>query len=757
MKKITLLISGMHCAACSAALENELNKLEGVETASVNIATEKANISYDNEKLRLSKIRETVERVGFKVVDTDKITSSDEIWERKKKEISILRTKTIIALIFALPLFYITMVPMIHFVHLPLAEKLHYFMETSPLLFALLQIILVIPIVFAGHKFFTVGFMALVRKKPNMDSLIAIGTSAAIVFSLFKTLEIIRGNQHAVHELYFETAGVIFALILLGKTLESVSKGRTNEAIKKLMGLTPKTALIVSNGEETEIAIDDVETGDIIIVKPGEKIPVDGTVLEGHTAVDESMLTGESMPVDKNVSDLVYAATINTTGSIKFRADKVGANTALSQIIKLVEDAQSSKAPIAALGDKVSSVFVPIVCFIALLSGLIWLISVGDITLSLTIFITTLVIACPCALGLATPTAIMVGTGKGAEHGILIKSGAALEMTHRINTVVFDKTGTITEGKPAVTEVICEPSPEKVKLGLTADSLLQIAASAEKYSEHPLAAAVLSAAEKKGLNLFTAENFKAIPGRGIEAFINNQFVLTGNKKLMSEHNISLSTMQKTSDTLAASGKTPMYVAINGNLEGIIAVADVIKPSSKIAIERLHAMGITVAMLTGDNKKTAEAIANEVGINHVIAEVLPEAKSDAIKKLMNEGRRVAMVGDGINDAPALVQADTGIAIGSGTDVAMESGDIVLMKSDLNDVVTAINLSKATIRTIKQNLFWAFAYNTLGIPIAAGVLYAFGGPLMNPMLAAIAMSFSSVSVVTNALRLKSFKLA
>jgi Cu+-exporting ATPase len=589
--------------------------------------------------------------------------------------------------------------------------------------------------------------------------------------------QIAGGDHHAVEALYFETAGVIIALILLGKSLEAVSKGRTSEAIKKLMGLAPKTAIIVENGKEKEIPIDEVIPGDVLVVKPGAKIPVDGVVTEGQSAVDESMLTGESMPVDKKAGDPVYGATINSNGRFCFKAEKVGNETALAQIIKLVEDAQSSKAPIAQVADIVSGYFVPVVCAIALAAGIVWFIaaSAGIAALpagktvtefALTIFISVLVIACPCALGLATPTAIMVATGKGAENGILIKGGEALETAHKIQTIVFDKTGTITEGKPEVTDVIIGSGEWGVgngESGKDADLFLQLVAAAEKNSEHPLASAIVREAEKRGLVLPSVTDFKAIPGRGIEAkaslsageAISPLPILIGNRKLMDERGISFAELETDSDRLAAEGKTPMYAAIDDKAVGVVAVADVLKPSSKAAIERLHKMGIETAMITGDNKKTANAIAKQVGIDRVLAEVLPHDKSAEVKKLQDEGRKVAMVGDGINDAPALAQADIGIAIGSGTDVAMESADIVLMRSDLIDVPTAINLSKRTIRNIKQNLFWAFGYNVLGIPIAAGVLYLFGGPLLNPVFAAAAMSLSSVSVLTNALRLKRFK--
>lgn len=747
---VTIPIGDMTCAACAQRIEKVLKKTEGVESVSVNFATEKATITYIPQVIRLSTIKETIEKIGYKVLEIKKTDAADENRVRKQKEIKILWTKFTISAIFAIPLLYIAMVPMLprYGIVLPFPKGLD--PMNFSLIYALVEILLVLPIIGVGYKFYTVGFKALWSRSPNMDSLIAIGTSAAVIYSLYNTFQIAIGNFKAVEALYFETAGVIITLILLGKSMEAVSKGRTSEAIKKLMGLAPKTALIIQNGEEKEIPIDEVEVGDIVIVKPGEKIPVDGLVLEGQTSIDESMLTGESMPVDKKAGDQVYTASINTTGTIQFKAEKIGSETALAQIIKLVEDAQGTKAPIAALADKVSGVFVPIVCLIALLAGIAWFFgSGGDLRFALTIFISVLVIACPCALGLATPTAIMVATGKGAEYGILIKGGEALETAHKINTIVFDKTGTITEGKPTVTDVITIE-------GIETSQLLQIAASAENNSEHPLGQAIVKGAKEKGLELIKAEYFESITGRGIEAKINGQLVLAGNRKLMEERNSSLLLFQTESDRLADDGKTPMYISIDGKLAGIIAVADVVKDTSKAAIESLHKMGIEVAMITGDNKKTADAIARQVGIDRVLAEVLPQDKSNEVIKLQKEGRKVAMVGDGINDAPALAQADIGIAIGSGTDVAMESADIVLMKSQLTDVPTAINLSKKTIRNIKQNLFWAFGYNVIGIPIAAGVLYLFGGPLLNPIFAAAAMSLSSVSVLTNALRLKQFKV-
>ncbi|MDR0884915.1 MAG: heavy metal translocating P-type ATPase [Clostridiales Family XIII bacterium] len=795
---VTIPVGDMTCAVCAQRVEKAIHKLDGVENVSVNFATEKATVEYDPQTVRVSDIKAAIEKAGYIALEISKTDALEEDRARKQKEIRTMWTKFTISAIFAIPLLYIAMVPMITAVRLPFPGGLD--PMKFPLIYALIELLLVIPVIIVGHKFYTVGFKALIQRSPNMDSLIAVGTSAAVLYSTWNVWQIAFGGDFgAVESLYYETAGVIITLILLGKSLEAVSKGRTNEAIKKLMGLAPKTATIIQDGDEKVIQIDEVEIGDIIVVKPGEKIPVDGTVIEGHTAIDESMLTGESMPIDKTAGDEVYAASINTNGSIRFRAEKIGADTALARIIQLVEDAQGSKAPIAQLADIVSGYFVPIVCLLALIAGIIWYVATRNVEFSLTIFISVLVIACPCALGLATPTAIMVGTGKGAEYGILFKGGEALETAHKIDTIVFDKTGTITEGKPEVTDVIVarvehdsrnarfcgndivngnsianradiangnnianrtdnnsvQSQEIEHRFDVTADDLLQITASAERHSEHPLGQAIVTGANAKGLEALQVKHFQAITGRGIEAEIADIDILAGNRKLMDERDISLESLQETSDRLAEEGKTPMYVAFNGVLAGIIAVADVVKPSSKAAIEHLHKMGIEVAMITGDNKKTAAAIAKQVGIDRVLSEVLPEDKSNEVKKLEDEGKKVAMVGDGINDAPALVQADIGIAIGSGTDVAMESADIVLMRSDLSDVPTAIQLSKRTIRNIKQNLGWAFGYNVIGIPIAAGILYLFGGPLLNPIFAAAAMSLSSVSVLTNALRLKRFK--
>ena len=750
MKREVLKISGMTCAACSARIEKVVSKIEGVESVTVNLTTEKLSAYIDEEVADVQKIKAAVERAGFGWSELKEGSQqADEDRQKKEREINLLWKKFIVSAVFSLPLLYISMGSMLSFLSfLPIPKYLE--PMDYPLNFALVQILLTIPVLIAGNRFYVVGFRAIRMKSPNMDSLIAMGTTAALIYSLYSTWQIYQGNMGFVEGLYFETAGVIITLILLGKSMEAVSKGRTSEAIKKLMGLAPKTATVIKNGKEIEISIDDVEENDIVLVKPGAKIPVDGEITEGFTSVDESMLTGESMPVDKKVGDSVFAATINKNGLIRFRATKVGDNTALAQIIKLIEDAQQSKAPIAQMADIVSGYFVPTVFVIAIASFALWMLSGETLSFSLTIFVSVLVIACPCALGLATPTAIMVGTGKGAENGILIKGGEALETTHKINTIIFDKTGTITEGKPTVTDIITAGTVDS-------DSLLQITASAEKGSEHPLGEAIVKSAEDKGLELYPIEHFESITGQGINATIQGKQLLIGNIRLMQEMNIAVEAVLKDADTLAAQGKTPMYIALDSKLAGIIAVADVVKPGSAKAVKKLMEMGIEVAMITGDNRRTAEAIAKQVGITRVLSEVLPQDKSGEVKKLQQEGRRVAMVGDGINDAPALVQSDIGIAIGSGTDVAMESADIVLMHSDLMDVVTAIQLSKSTIRNIKQNLFWAFAYNVAGIPLAAGVLHIFGGPLLNPIFAAAAMSLSSVSVLSNALRLRRFKVS
>lgn len=733
-------VTGMTCAACSSRVERVLSKMEGVTKAEVNLATEDLHIDYDDSKLKIQDIIGKIEKAGYGAYEVKEDTKIDDT--DKEDAINSLKKRFVLSLVFAVPLLYISMG---HMMGAPLPSIID--PMKNAMNFALIQLILVIPVMIVGRKFFIGGFKNIVHLSPNMDSLIAIGTSAAFLYGIYAIVKIAGGDTHFSMDLYFESGATILTLITLGKYLEVKTKGKTSEAIKKLMGLAPKKATIIVDGVEKVISIDEVKVGDVILVKPGEKLPVDGEIVEGTTTIDESMLTGESIPIDKNIGDKVFGASINKFGMFKYKATKVGKDTALAQIIKLVEQAQGSKAPIAKMADIISGYFVPTVITLAVISSIVWAISGKGLEFSLTIFIAVLVIACPCALGLATPTAIMVGTGKGAENGILIKSGVALEGAHKINTVVFDKTGTITEGKPKVTDIITK--------GLSEDELLRYASSAEKGSEHPLGEAIVVAGVERGLELFEIESFKSVPGEGIVTLINDKNILIGNNKLMKNNNIDINSVENDVKLLASQGKTPMYMVIDGTLAGVIAVADTLKANSKKAVEALHKLGIEVVMLTGDNEKTAQAIAKEVGIDKVVSDVLPGDKANEVKRLQDEGKNVAMVGDGINDAPALAMANIGIAIGSGTDVAIESADIVLMRSDILDVVGAIQLSKATIKNIKENLGWAFGYNTLGIPVAMGILYAFGGPLLNPMIAAFAMSFSSVSVLLNALRLKRFK--
>lgn len=738
----TYAVAGMTCASCVKRVEDTIVGLEGVTSASVNLATEKVQVSYAPEIVKESQIMEAVAKAGYGL---SKIAAGDTVdldEEKKSKDLQQQFTRLVVSIVFAIPLVLIAMLEMVGISLPSFISPVH-----SPAVFALVQLFLVIPIVIAGAHFYTKGYPTFFRGHPNMDSLIAIGTTAAIVYSAWNTVLILMGRTELVMNLYYETAGVIIALIKVGKYMESVSKGRTSGAIKQLMGLQPKSAIVIREGREASIPIEEVEVGDELIVKPGEKIAVDGVVLEGRTSVDESMLTGESIPVDKAVGDPVTGASINQNGTIHYRAERIGKETALAQIIKLVEEAQGSKAPIARMADVISSYFVPIVMVIAVLAGLGWLLGGMELTFALKIFISVLVIACPCALGLATPTAIMVGTGRGASLGILIKGGEPLEIASHIKTVVFDKTGTITEGKPKVTEILTFGDWKE-------DEVLLMAASAEKGSEHSLGAAIVEENQKREQRFLKVKDFEAVPGRGITAGIDGKHLLLGNIEFMSENSIIKNDLPE-ADRLSKEGKTSMYLAIDGALAGIIAVADVVKPDSALAIARLQRLGIKTVMLTGDNQLTAEAIAKQVKIDQVVAQVMPGDKAEQIKKLQSEGERVAMVGDGINDAPALAQSDLGIAIGSGTDVAMESAGIVLIQNSLVGVVTAIELSKATLRNIKQNLFWAFAYNSAGIPLAAGVFFLFGGPTLNPMFAAAAMAMSSVSVVTNALRLKRFK--
>lgn len=740
MEVKTFKVYGMTCSACASRIERVTRKLEGVKDASVNFATEKLTVTVEKNKISYEKLKTTIDKTGYKLVEeTNLKTETKEVSESRR-----LFNRFIISLVFTVPLLIISMG---HMIGMPLLSMIN--PKINPLNFALVQFVLTLIVMITGYKFYKIGIKNLFKLAPNMDSLISVSTLAAFIYGIFAIYKIIIGDNphdYAMH-LYFESIATILTLITLGKYLEAVSKGKTSEAIKKLMGLAPKVATVIRDNKEMQVSIEDVEISDIVIVKPGEKIPVDGEVIEGITSVDESMLTGESIPVEKVIGSTVIGASINKNGFIKYKATKVGQDTALAQIIKLVEDAQGSKAQIAKIADVISAYFVPVVILLAIISSVSWLIAGESFIFSLTIFISVLVIACPCALGLATPTAIMVGTGKGAENGILIKGGEALETTHKIDTIVFDKTGTITEGKPKVTDIITNSISE--------EEFLVLAASSEKGSEHPLGEAILNEGRNKNLKLKKIDKFNAIAGQGIDVVIENKNILLGNRKLMIDQNIDITIFNDKVEDLSNQGKTPMYIAINKELKGIIAVADVVKVSSKKAIETLHKMGIKTVMITGDNENTAKAIAKEVGIDNVLAEVLPGDKAKSIKKFQDENKKVAMVGDGINDAPALAKADIGIAIGSGSDVAIESADIVLIRSDLMDVSKAIKLSKATIRNIKQNLFWAFAYNILGIPVAMGVLHIFGGPLLNPMIAAAAMSLSSISVLLNALRLKNFK--
>ncbi|NQM56183.1 copper-translocating P-type ATPase [Streptococcus suis] len=744
----TLAIEGMTCATCALTVEKALNKLDGIQNASVNLATEKATIQYDPAHLSLSDIETAVEKAGYKAI-LPQPTSTEAKRDGKEEHKKDLWKRFIWSSVFTLPLLYIAMGPMVPGGGLPLPASLH-----LPLVFALVQLLLVLPVLYVGRAFYQKGFKTLFAGHPNMDSLIAVGTSAALVQGIIMTILIATNQvatQHGHPELYFESAAVILTLITLGKYMEAVSKGRTSEAIRTLMNLAPKTAHVLRAGQEVTIPLDQVKVGDVLQVRPGEQIPVDGNIIDGQSTIDESMLTGESLPVKKTVGDTVVGATLNQHGAFQMQATKVGADTTLSQIIRLVEEAQGSKAPIAQLADRVSAVFVPIVMALAVLSGLAWFLSGQESWIfSLSITISVLVIACPCALGLATPTAIMVGTGKGAENGVLFKSGQAIEVLEKIDTIVFDKTGTITEGKPVVTDI-------QVFGNFTKEQALQLAASSEQYSEHPLAQALLRSAEEESISLLASQDFQALSGRGLSVTIAEQHILLGNATLMTESAIEIDQAVAVAEKFASEAKTPVYLAADGELVAVIAIADQVKPSSQAAIQALHQMGLEVVMLTGDNAKTAQAIADQVGIDRVISQVLPEDKAEQVKRIQARGKKVAMVGDGINDAPALAQAEVGIAIGSGTDVAIESADLVLMHSDLMDVPKAVRLSHLTIQNIKQNLFWAFAYNVIGIPIAMGLLHVFGGPLLNPMLAGAAMALSSVSVVLNALRLKGLKLS
>lgn len=733
MKK-TYKISGMTCAACAARIERFVKKLDGVSDASVNFAAE--SLTVDSEKVSAKEVEAAVVKAGYAFADKNA--------KAKMPHDKVMLIRLVLSLLFAVPLLTVSMG---HMIGMPLPDLIE--PHHNPMNFALAQLLLTVPVIVIGWKFFWDGFRNLFRLSPNMDSLIALGSTAALVYGFYAMYKIAQGETEYAMHLYFESCATILTLITLGKYLEARSKGKTDESVKKLMNLAPKTAFVMRGDKELEVALSQVKVGDIVVSRSGESIAVDGEIVEGGAVVDESMLTGESVPIEKKVGDKVVGATLNKNGYFKYRSEKVGEDTALSRIIKFVEEAQGSKAPIARLADVISAYFVPAVLALAVIASLGWLIAGESGEFCVTILISVLVIACPCALGLATPTAIMVGTGKGAENGILIKGGQPLEQACKITTVVFDKTGTLTEGKPSLTDIL--PN------GADKDELARLAASAEAASGHPLSEAVVQYAVKNKLELSSAENYANLEGKGISAEVDGKKLLVGNRRLMDEASVVVpDEFMERAERLADLGKTPMYCAADGKFIGLIAAADTIKKESLEAIAELHRMGIKTLMLTGDNARTARAVAGELNIDSFIAEVLPEEKAEHIKKLQQEGEVTAMAGDGINDAVALTQADVGIAVGQGTDVAIECADIVLIKDDLRDVCKAIRLSKATIRNIKQNLFWAFGYNTLGIPVAMGVLHIFGGPLLNPMIAAAAMSLSSVSVVSNALRLKTVKI-
>ena len=747
-------VTGMTCSACSATVERNVKKLEGVKEVTVNLLSNSMVVSYDEDKVNNQTIIDTVVKAGYQAAleqkNNQKKASATPNISPVEQDIKNMKFRLILSFVFLIPLMYISMG---HMFGAPLPNFLTG--NENALSFALTQFLLTLPVVYVNRKYFQAGFKNLVKLHPNMDSLIAIGSSAALIYGVFAIYQIGIGlgyqDMETVHhytmDLYFESSAMILALITLGKFLETKSKGKTSEAITKLLHLAPKTATVIRNGEEQEIPVEEVVVGDRIVIKPGQSIPVDGVIIEGSSSVDQSALTGESIPVEKNVGDKVIAASVNKMGSFHMEAQKVGDDTTLAQIIQLVEDANASKAPIAKLADKISGIFVPVVITIAVIATIVWLILGYPFEFALSIGIAVLVISCPCALGLATPVAIMVGTGKGAEYGILIKSAEALEVAHSVKTVVLDKTGTITEGKPKVTDVV--PSGY-----ISEQELLSVAASMEKPSEHPLADAIVAYAQEKKVSFLPTEYFKAVSGQGITASMNGTEYYAGNISFISQY-VDVENFEELSNTFADQGKTPLYFADSNHILGVIAVADVVKPTSAEAISQLKDMHIDVVMLTGDHKKTAQAIQKQLGIDRVVAEVLPQDKEREIRALQEGGHKVAMVGDGINDAPALARADVGIAIGAGTDIAIESADIVLMKNSLLDVVTAIRLSKATIRNIKENLFWAFFYNSIGIPLAAGVFFSLLGWKLNPMFGAAAMSLSSVCVVLNALRLKFFK--
>lgn len=739
-------ITGMTCAACSSAVERVTRKMDGVAESNVNLTTALLTITYDETKMTPEDIIRKVDRAGFGAELYIEKNKEEQKEAEETSEEALRRTKhrLICNILLAVPLLYICLGHMLP-IELPLPAFMD--MEHHPLVFALIQMVLTIVILINGRKFYINGFKSLFKGHPNMDSLVAIGTGSAFLYSLIMTI-LIPNDSHHAHNLYYESAAVVVTLVMLGKYMEGRSKNKTSEAIRKLMELAPDTAVVVRDGVQTEVPVEQVHVGEIILIKPGSRVPLDGVVVEGVTSIDESMLTGESIPVEKSVNDEVIGGSVNYQGAIMVKVLRTGADTTLAKIVKMMEDAQGKKAPISKLADTVAGYFVPVVMAIAILAAIIWLIVGKEITFALTIFVSVLVIACPCALGLATPTAIMVGTGLGASHGILIKSGEALEISHKVDAVVLDKTGTITEGKPAVTKIISHSMSE--------EKLLQIAASCEQMSEHPLGQAIVNSAKEQKLELLKVVDFQSITGQGVKAEIDLVTYYIGNKKLCQEQQLDFSEYAQEAAEMANKGQTPMFIGSQGKVVGIVCVADTLKESSAEAIEKIKSLGIEVHMLTGDNRLTADYIGKKVRVDHVIAEVLPNDKASVVENLQQEGKCVMMVGDGINDAPALVQADVGVAIGSGSDIALDSSDVVLMKSDLQDVYKAIKLSKATIRNIKQNLFWAFFYNACGLPLAAGALYAMNGMLLSPIVGGFAMSLSSVCVVSNALRLRRTKL-
>lgn len=743
-KEEVFVIDGMTCAACAVTVENAVNKIDHVDSAVVNLTTEKMTVRYNPDLVSEEEIEKAVADAGYGASVFDPATAKSQS-ERQSEATQNMWHKFLLSALFAVPLLYLSMGSMMG-LWVPDVVS----MDSHPLIFALVQLVLTLPVMYLGRRFYVNGFRSLIKGHPNMDSLVALATSAAFIYSLYGVYHVVLGHAHHAHMLYFESVVVILTLITLGKYFETLSKGRTSDAIQKLVKLSAKTATVIRDGEEESVPIENVVIGDILLVKPGEKIPVDGRVVSGHSAIDESMLTGESIPVEKVADDKVFGASINGQGSLTIQAERVGDETLLAQIIKLVEDAQQTKAPIAKIADRVAGVFVPAVITIALVTFAFWYFVMGEsFVFALQVAIAVLVIACPCALGLATPTAIMVGTGRGAENGILYKRGDVLENAHHIDTMVFDKTGTITQGKPQVVDVITYHGDEK--------SLLSNVASIEKYSEHPLSQAIVEKAVAEKLDFSEVENFTSLTGRGLQGEVaGGQTFYIGNRRLMEELQVDLSASEAAVLAATQKGQTPIYISENQQLQGVMTVADLLKVDSKETVAKLQNKGIDVVLLTGDNSKTAQAIAKQAGIKTVISEVLPDQKSHAIKDLQSQGKLVAMVGDGINDAPALAVADIGIAVGSGTDIAIESADIILMKPEISDILKALSISHLTIKVVKENLFWAFIYNILAIPVAMGVLYLFGGPLLNPMIAGLAMGFSSVSVVLNALRLKYIKL-